>query len=361
MKKVFIAANNMVIGGIEKSLINFLNCINLDDIQLTLLLQDKSGELLNKIPKDINVIEYKPCCDKRKLIRKIKNRFKFISFIIKNKNKYDVSICYASYVYLPSIIVRSICKNNYMWIHSDYIQCLGSMEANKFFKLMKYSKFKNLVFVSNNSKNNYLEHFQRKNQNYIVCRNMIDKDKILENANEKIKFDFSSKTIFLNVSRHDEMSKNISLMINACEKLKIDGEDFKFILVGDGPDTDMYKKMVNKKGLQKNVIFLGNKVNPYPYYKYADCFVLSSKHEGGPITIYESLTLGTPVISTDVGDVKEFINKKNGLIFEQDNVYDLYNAMKQIINNKESFKVNFDVDSYNEDIVRTFNDIISKE
>ena len=248
-----------------------------------------------------------------------------------------------------------------MWVHSDYIQNTGVKEAGKFFKLMKYSKFKNLVFVSNSSINTYLKNFKKTNQNYIVCNNIIDEHEIIEKSNEKIDFNFSSKTIFLNVGRHDQSSKNLSLMINACEKLKIDGEDFKLILVGDGPDTEMYKEMVNKKGLQEYVVFLGNQINPYPYYKHADCFILSSRYEGNPTTVYESLILGTPVISTDVGDVKDYITEENGLIFEQNSVDDLYDAMKYFINKKENFRVNFDVDKYNEQIVTTIQNIISKE
>lgn len=361
MKKVFIAANDMVIGGIERSLINFINCINSNDVEITLLLQEKSGKLLNELPQNIKIIEYKPYSDKNILIRKIKNRLKFISFIFLNKNKYDVSICYASYIYLPSIIVRKICKNNYMWIHSDYIQNLGMADAREFFKMMKYNKFKNLVFVSNNALNKYLEYFKKKNQNYKVCHNMINKNEIIEKSDKKIDFNLSSNTLFLNVSRHEEDSKNISLMINACEKLKKDEIEFKLILVGDGPDSDMYKGMVNEKGLQGYVIFLGNKINPCPYYKLADCFILSSRYEGDPMTIYESLTLGMPVISTPVGDVKEYITKENGLIFEQNNVEALYDAMKYFINYKEKFKVNFDADIHNEKIVKTIKEIISKE
>lgn len=361
MKKVFIAANNMVIGGIEKSLINFINCINSNGIEITLLLQEKKGELFDKLPENINIIEYKPYSDRNILIRKIKNRLKFISFIHSNKNKYDVSICFASYIYLPSIIIRKICKNNYMWVHSDYIQNMGEKEAGKFYKLMKYSKFKNLVFVSNSACNRYLKYFKKKNQNYVVCHNILDKDEIIEKGNEKINFNFKSETIFLNVSRHEEMSKNITLMINACEKLKNDNEDFKLILVGDGPDSDMYKELVNQKKLEDYVIFLGNKMNPYPYYKNVDCFILSSKYEGNPTTVFEALTLGMPIISTDVGDVKEFVTTSNGIIFEQNNVDALYDSMKYYIKNKEKFIVDFDVDKYNERIVTTIKNIISKE
>jgi glycosyltransferase involved in cell wall biosynthesis len=44
---------------------------------------------------------------------------------------------------------------------------------------------------------------------------------------------------------------------------------------------------------------VGYKENPYPYYRNADVYVLSSRWEGQPLALIEALALGTSVVSTD--------------------------------------------------------------
>lgn len=355
MSKIFIAANTMMIGGIETSLISFLNTIDYSRHTVTLLLQEKSGELLNKIPSKVEVIEYKPFNDKNIIVRKIKNRLRFIKFIRDNKNKYDVSICYASYIYLPSIFVRKICKNNYMWVHCDYTKIYNNKEFIKFRNKYGYMKFKNLVFVSKDSLNNYS--FKNKKQNYLLCRNLLPYEKIIKQSNEEIEFD-SQNTTFLNVSRHAECSKKISRIIEATTMLleeKIN--DFTILLVGNGRDTDSYKKQVIENKLDKQVKFIEATTNPFPYYKKADCFLMTSDYEGGPITVFESLILGLPVITTDVGDVKEYVNEFNGIIIKK-NSAELKEAMKEIILNKKKFDVKFDYKEFNQECLDTINKII---
>ncbi|MEG0826016.1 MAG: glycosyltransferase [Bacilli bacterium] len=357
MKNIFIAANSLVVGGVEISLISFLNNIDLKKYNITLLLEDKVGELLSEIPKQVKIIEYKPLINGNILIRKIKNRIRFIKFIINNKNKYDVSICYASYIQLSEKIVRKICKNNYMWIHTDYTKIYNNENLKKFVKRINYKKFKNLVFVSEAAKKNYLNQYNTKKQNCIVCKNLIPYKKLIMNSKDKIDYKKPNMPTFLNISRHDEHAKKITRIIGAANLLKKDNIDFQILLIGAGKDTLNYQTLVKEKKLENNIIFLGLKENPYPYYKIADCFILTSNYEGGPITVYEALSLKTPVITTDVGDIIKYIKKNDGIIIEK-NTQSLYKAMKEFINNKKVFKVNFDVNQFNKETLKTISNIL---
>lgn len=356
MARIFIAANSMIIGGIENSLINFLNSIDLNRHTITLLLQEKNGKLLNRIPSKVNIVEYKPLVHKNILVRKIKNRLNFIKFIQSNKNKYDVSICYASYVYLPSIIVRKICKNNYMWVHTDYTKKYNDKDFRKFCDKYGYKKFKNLVFVSKNALDNYF--LKIKNQKYIVCHNIIPYEEIQEKSKEIIEFKKDSKITFLNVSRHDEDAKKITRIIEAAQLLVNDNiTNFAILLIGNGPDTALYKKMVENNKLEEYVKFINSTSNPFPYFKLADYFILTSDYEGGPLTIYESLILKLPVITTDVGDVREFVENHNGIIIEKNSEF-LKKVMKEFILKKKHYEVDFDPLKFNKESLIVINDII---
>jgi len=169
----------------------------------------------------------------------------------------------------------------------------------------------------------------------MVCNNLIDADKILELSKEKIPEEDLSKinklentqketTIFINVGRHQEKQKKLSRLIEAATMLKKDNMNFKIIFIGDGPETEEYKKQVKNNQLENNIIFLGKKQNPYPYFKIADCVVLTSDYEGYPVVFLESFILEKPIITTKVSDYKE-VENKYGFVTEKDtkNIYDI--------------------------------------
>lgn len=354
MRKILIAANTMMIGGIENSLLSLLKTLNYEKIQVTLLLQGKNGELLDEVPKEVNIIEYTPLKSGNILKRKITNRLRYIKFIL--TNRYDCAICYASYIELPALIIRKVCHNNYMWVHTDYTIIYDNQELDTFIHQLGYPKYKNLVFVSEIAKNHYLDFYQNSKQTYHVCHNLIDGKYIKKQSEEVISYDKQCFT-FLNVSRHDEPAKKISRLIKASENLANKGYQFKLLLIGDGKNHQEYQQLVKEKQLEKYIDFLGSLKNPYPYYKMADCFILCSEYEGGPITVYESLILKTPVITTDVGDVKKYVSEKNGIIIEK-NVKSLIKAMADCIENKVKFQVDFDDKKYNAEAEKFLHSII---
>lgn len=91
------------------------------------------------------------------------------------------------------------------------------------------------------------------------------------------------------------------------------------------------KQLIEKYGLQDCVKCVGFQNNPYVYIKYADCFVLSSRWEGLPNVMIESLYLGTPVAAFKCIPIIERIitNGIDGYLAEKDNVSSLANAMLQ--------------------------------
>ncbi|MGB1914888.1 MAG: glycosyltransferase, partial [Paracoccaceae bacterium] len=72
------------------------------------------------------------------------------------------------------------------------------------------------------------------------------------------------------------------------------------IIAGDGPEMEMLEKLIEDLNLSDRVALLGHVHNPYPLYKHADVFVLSSLREGLPTVLVEALALGCKVVSTDV-------------------------------------------------------------
>ena len=168
-----------------------------------------------------------------------------------------------------------------------------------------------------------------------------------------------NKITFLNVGRHTEEEKNLSMLINVIKKLIDDRYDFEVLLIGDGPDNNHYKKLVGELNLNNNIKFLGKKKNPFPYYKIADALLLTSKQEGNPVVFLESKVFNVPIITTDVSDAKIDIDKKYGIV--TDNNFDsYYNSLKDFLDNGFKIKEKFNYKEYNKVVLQNIYEIIDK-
>ena len=119
-KKLLFCSYDLNIGGIETALINLLNNMDYDKYDIDLILEKKEGLLLDRLNNRVNVIEYRVSGGKNIFIRKFKNLFKKLFWIIKNYHKYDFSCCYATYSLPCNMLAYYGSKNNSIYIHSNY-------------------------------------------------------------------------------------------------------------------------------------------------------------------------------------------------------------------------------------------------
>ncbi|MGI6685145.1 MAG: glycosyltransferase [Bacillota bacterium] len=73
----------------------------------------------------------------------------------------------------------------------------------------------------------------------------------------------------------------------------------KLWILGTGPDEEKLKQLAVRLGLEKNICFAGFQKNPYPWFGYADLFILSSYYEGLPNVLLEAIACGCPVLVVD--------------------------------------------------------------
>ena len=109
-----------------------------------------------------------------------------------------------------------------------------------------------------------------------------------------------------------------------------------FLVAGNGELFDPIKKLTQKKKLSQYVRFLGKIDNPSEIYIVSDLSLNCSIKEGLALTSYESLALGIPVISSDVGGQKELITEDVGVIVpclqEEKDVYDYEYSTEEVDN-----------------------------
>ncbi|WP_228780241.1 glycosyltransferase [Aquiflexum lacus] len=92
------------------------------------------------------------------------------------------------------------------------------------------------------------------------------------------------------------------------EALKISGRsNFKFLLVGDGPDLKKLKEIAINLQLEKHFIPVGYQENPDLYYHVMDVFCLPSAHEGFGLVAAEAMLHHLPVIASNVGGLANVV------------------------------------------------------
>ncbi len=353
MKKLLFAAYSLDIGGIETALVTLVNHLQEKNYEITVVLEKKQGIFLKELNPKINIIEYAPSNSKNIIKRKIINLLKRIKFTLSYKNKFDFAASFATYSNSSSFVARTASKNNCLWGHANYVTLYDNNkeEVKKFFEEKKYKQFKNIIFVSKEGKEAFLKVFPEMKEKTIVCNNLIDEEKITKMAKETIELKKDPKKFtFLNVGRHDEKQKKLTRIIVAAKKLKEENKEFKILFIGDGQDSRMYQELVKKENLSDTIFFLGKKQNPYPYFKIADCIIVSSDYEGYPVVFLESFTLNRPIITTKVSDYEE-VKQGYGLVTEKTEE-DIYQKMKQMIENRFTIEKKFDSQKYNQEIIK---------
>ena len=97
---------------------------------------------------------------------------------------------------------------------------------------------------------------------------------------------------------HLKEQKNHELLLKAFA-LVLKVKDAHLLILGEGQLRGKLEGCINELGISKSISMPGFVDNPYPYYRRASLFVLSSDWEGLPTVLIEALSEGVPIVSTD--------------------------------------------------------------
>lgn len=124
--------------------------------------------------------------------------------------------------------------------------------------------------------------------------------RMLESANEPLNDEWitsSDSKIILGCGRLVQ-AKGFDILLKAFALVSAQIEA-RLVILGTGPLESNLKSLAAELEISDHVYFAGFKSNPFPYFRSAEVFALSSRFEGMPNVLIQAMALGTKVVSTD--------------------------------------------------------------
>jgi glycosyltransferase involved in cell wall biosynthesis len=173
-------------------------------------------------------------------------------------------------------------------------------------------------------------------------------------SNVKSKFEIRSHLnlpketkLIIHIANHTK-PKDLPTLVKVINELK-HRNDLHFIQIGRPTEqSTQIMDDLKRLNLESSITFLGELENASVYLKQADISLITSKSEGLPQVIYESLYYKVPIISTKAGGISEVIvHNKSGFLADVGDYMGLTAHIKSILNKEveldEMLELNFDL------------------
>ena len=131
--------------------------------------------------------------------------------------------------------------------------------------------------------------------------------------------------------------KGFDLLLEAFAKSVSSRRGVRLVVIGDGPERARLESLVIDLGLQGRVSLTGHVANPYPIFRRAALFVLSSRVEGLGMALLEAMALRVPVVAFDSngGGPREVLGPQNyGQLVEVGNPGRLADAIDRMLGDR---------------------------
>lgn len=329
MCKLLFILPDLNSGGAERVAINYLRQLDLDKYDVTLVVIQKTGNLLWLVPSGVQLIDLQAGRASRsfwpllRLLRQLRP---------------DVVFTTHSRIATLLMLIKSFVPK---FRHLARMQNTPSLEKKyAAYGLVKQGLYAlgfqnaNVVIAQTDAmKEDGIKLFGLKPDRVRVLSNPIDTS-FIDNNLERAQSPFLKGQISAVASGRLAYQKAFDVLISALPSVLEKYPNFVLHILGtDDGEGEKLRNLMSELGLEKYINFIGFQSNPYPYYAFCDLFILSSRWEGFPNVLLENYYLNTPIVATRcVPAVKKLVqNGANGYLCEPDNMESLSAAICKTI------------------------------
>lgn len=334
MKKIIIISQAMEVGGAEKALLGLLEQFDTSKYLVDLFLLRHSGELMKYIPSGIRLLPENPsyatlakpitkCFGSHqymigvgRLYGKAKTQmyklkhgvlnveaiedlyshkytFQFMPMI--NEEEYDLAISFLAPHYI--VINKVKAKKKIGWIHTDY----ETLELDAKSEMKMWEKLDHIISISNSVTDSFLKEFPQLKNKIVLVQNIFPMNylnSLISSDNAEKEMPNNGSIRLLSVGRFCK-AKNFDSIPEICRHIIDFGLEVMWYIIGYGQEEELIREKIKEYGMEKRVVILGKRINPYPYYKQCDIYVQPSRFEGKCVSVIEAQMMQKPVIITN--------------------------------------------------------------
>jgi glycosyltransferase involved in cell wall biosynthesis len=326
---------NLVAGGAERVFVNLLKGFDRSRFYLHMIVVDPTGPYMKFVPDDITFhgLGYKKVS-------------KAIPIVVKTIRKInpDIVISTLDHLNLALLLVKPFLPNKTLLFLRECNLTSSNLSTgfrNFVFRILK-KRLLNLadriICPANAIKNDLQINFGIRPEKMITIYNPVQVEEIRSNlqSNNPDKHNSDYKIVSAGTLEH---RKGFDLLINVMSRIVKKSNKIHLTILGDGPEKENLRKQIKSLSLSDHVTLEGYQKNPYIYFSNADLFVLSSRYEGLPNAMLESLACGTPVVAFNCpGGIDEIlVNESQGVLVPENDLQALSRAIeKQIGSHKHT-------------------------
>ena len=328
----------MQTGGIERSVTRVIESLNREHFQAIVICLDRTGPAANWLADDIPVFEIKKRRGNDLLaIKRLANLLRF--------QKIDIVQSHNWGTLLETVIARKIAGVNHH-IHAERGTVLGQVLANGWKHRVRSTAMKAALKTVDRLMSNSHAVAQRVESR---CGYAADRITVIPNGFEgftncdqhlariEIQNQLGIETCAMMVGSVGRLEhvKGYDILIDAIGQ--IPDENVQLILVGDGSEKRSLKKLAKRRRIENRVHFVGHQNDVSNWLAALDIYVNSSRSEGMSQSIVEAMSIGLPIVATDVGDARRMIKHENfvcGEVCHPGDKASLASAITKLISDK---------------------------
>tara|TARA_B110000858_G_C17800699_1_gene475075 strand:- start:1171 stop:2319 length:1149 start_codon:yes stop_codon:yes gene_type:complete len=257
-----------------------------------------------------------------------------LAWILK-KNNFDLVHVSGGSWQSKGIFAAKLARINVIWELNDTYT--PAIVRNIFFLISHLAD--GFIYASASTKKYYRKLISTKKKSFII-QSPVDVDRFNPGLNYKtdkfIDKAVKEKKIIIGTVANVNPIKDLRLLVNVAKRMSIYSNKAIFIVVGSIYVSQKkyyeYLTCTIKNLAIKNFFFLNTRQDIRSLLKAIDIYVCTSKNESSPLSVWEAMSMEKAIVSTDVGDVKKFVNDGvNGLIVKVGNTNKLAKSIKKLI------------------------------
>lgn len=336
--KLMIVTPNFNGGGAQRIAVNLANYYSGTGIDVSLLVFNSNGPYKNQVSDAVKLIDiHAP---------RVRNSFFKVRKVIKrHKPTHILSVIRDGNILLglallfnrkPILVYREANTLDEIKRHGLFKSFISLVKLK-----LGYLRANLVIANSNDTKDDLTTHkIKCENKIKVISNPVLPLNMAALKDEEASHKWFDSKyKVILNVGRFHPQ-KNQTLLIEAFNKVLKKVPEARLLLVGEGGLKNRLEHKIKELELSDYTQILPFQQNPWPYYKAASVFALTSEWEGFGNVIVEALACGTPVVSTDCPGGPRFIldEGKYGLLIKPNDKDELESALIALLTQSIVFK-----------------------